>query len=108
MDTIRTTEGVNGQLPNLDMINSIADITASVAPVELTLHDELVPLTENVTKNYINSLKRMLYMMKYQAVGTPTGNHGLYLKYKIDAITLYGFDKPDWNSQRYGIFRIGW
>ncbi|KAF9318504.1 Glycosyl phosphatidyl inositol protein transamidase complex subunit, partial [Podila horticola] len=100
-------EGVNGQLPNLDMINSIADITASVAPVELTLHDELVPLTENVTKNYINSLKRMLYMMKYQAVGTPTGNHGLYLKYKIDAITLYGFDKPDWNSQRYGIFRIG-
>ncbi|KAF9338343.1 Glycosyl phosphatidyl inositol protein transamidase complex subunit [Podila minutissima] len=100
-------EGVNGQLPNLDMINSVADIAATVAPVELTLHDELVPVTENVTKNYINSLKRMLYMMKYQAVGTPTGNHGLYLKYKIDAITLYGFDKPGWHSQRYGLFRIG-
>ncbi|KAG0040159.1 Glycosyl phosphatidyl inositol protein transamidase complex subunit [Podila clonocystis] len=100
-------EGVNGQLPNLDMINSVADIASSVAPVELTLHDELEPLTENVTKNYINSLKKMLYMMKYQAVGTPTGNHGLYLKYKIDAITLYGFDKPGWHSQRFGLFRIG-
>lgn len=100
-------EGVNGQLPNLDMINSVADIAASVAPVELTLHDELVPMTENVTKNYINSLKRMLYMMKYQAVGTPTGNHGLYLKYKIDAITLYGIDKPGWHSQRFNLFRIG-
>ncbi|KAF9430326.1 Glycosyl phosphatidyl inositol protein transamidase complex subunit [Podila epigama] len=98
-------EGVNGQLPNLDMINSLADIADSVAPVELTLHDELVQLTDNVTKNYINSLKKMLYQMKYMAVGTPTGNHGLYLKYKIDAITLYGIDKPGWHSHRYGLFQ---
>ncbi|KAG0337472.1 Glycosyl phosphatidyl inositol protein transamidase complex subunit [Podila humilis] len=89
------------------MINSVADIAVTVAPVELTLHDELVPLTENVTKNYINSLKKMLYMMKYQAVGMPTGNHGLYLKYKIDAITLYGIDKPGWHSHRFSTFRIG-
>ncbi|KAF9200236.1 Glycosyl phosphatidyl inositol protein transamidase complex subunit [Haplosporangium sp. Z 27] len=74
-------EGVNGQLPNLDMINTVKQISEGIAPVELTLHDELVPYTENMTKNYINSLKRMLYMMKYQATGTPTGNHGLYLKY---------------------------
>lgn len=72
---------MNGQLPNLDMINTIDEITRGLAPVKLTLHDELVPFTENLTKNYINSLKRMLYMMKYQAAGTPTGNHGLYLKY---------------------------
>ncbi|KAF8927039.1 Glycosyl phosphatidyl inositol protein transamidase complex subunit [Dissophora ornata] len=100
-------EGVNGQLPNLDMINTIDDIARGIAPVELTLHDELVPYTENMTKSYANSLKRMLYMMKYQASGTPTGNHGLYLKYRIDAITLYGFDKPGWPSQRYNLFRLG-
>ncbi|KAG0256499.1 Glycosyl phosphatidyl inositol protein transamidase complex subunit [Mortierella polycephala] len=100
-------EGVNGQLPNLDLINTVADIAKDVAPVELTLHDELVPYTDNMTKNYINSLKKMLYMMKYQAVGSPSGNHGLYLKYKIDAITLYGFDKPGWPSQRYGFQRLG-
>ncbi|KAF9181496.1 Glycosyl phosphatidyl inositol protein transamidase complex subunit [Haplosporangium sp. Z 767] len=100
-------EGVNGQLPNLDLINTVADIAKDVAPVELTLHDELVPFTDNMTKNYINSLKKMLYMMKYQAVGSPSGNHGLYLKYKIDAITLYGFDKPGWPSQRYGFHRLG-
>lgn len=73
-------EGVNGQLPNLDMINTVAQISEHIAPVNLTLHEELVPFTENMTKNYINSLKRMLYMMKYQAAGAPTGNHGLYLK----------------------------
>ncbi|KAF9172238.1 Glycosyl phosphatidyl inositol protein transamidase complex subunit [Mortierella sp. AD010] len=100
-------EGVNGQLPNLDMINTISQISEGIAPVELTLHDELVPYTENMTKNYINSLKKMLYMMKYQAAGTPTGNHGLYLKYKIDAITLHGIDRPDWPSQRYNLFRLG-
>ncbi|KAF9363806.1 Glycosyl phosphatidyl inositol protein transamidase complex subunit [Mortierella sp. NVP85] len=100
-------EGVNGQLPNLDMINTIDEIARGLAPVKLTLHDELVPYTENLTKNYINSLKRMLYMMKYQAAGIPTGNHGLYLKYKIDAITLYGIDKPDWVSERYNLHRLG-
>ncbi|KAF9938496.1 Glycosyl phosphatidyl inositol protein transamidase complex subunit [Modicella reniformis] len=102
-------EGVNGQLPNLDMINTVAAITRNggIAPAELTLHDELEPTTDNMTKNYINSLKKMLHMMKYQAAGMPTGNHGLYLKYKIDAITLYGFDKPGWPSQRYSLFRLG-
>ncbi|KAG0212545.1 Glycosyl phosphatidyl inositol protein transamidase complex subunit [Mortierella sp. GBA30] len=100
-------EGVNGQLPNLDMINTVASIAEGFAPVELTLHDELIPYTPNMTKDYINSLKRMLYMMKYQAVGSPTGNHGLYLKYKIDAITLYGFDKPGWHSHRYSLYRLG-
>ncbi|KAF8984952.1 Glycosyl phosphatidyl inositol protein transamidase complex subunit [Entomortierella lignicola] len=100
-------EGVNGQLPNLDMINTVKQISEGIAPVELTLHDELVPYTENMTKNYINSLKRMLYMMKYQATGTPTGNHGLYLKYKIDAITLHAFNRPDWPSQRFNLFRLG-
>ncbi|KAG0293282.1 Glycosyl phosphatidyl inositol protein transamidase complex subunit [Linnemannia gamsii] len=100
-------EGVNGQLPNLDMINTINWISLGIAPVELTLHDELIPYTENMTKNYLNSLRKMLYQMKYQAIGTPTGNHGLYLKYKIDAITLYGIDRPGWNSQRFNLFRVG-
>ncbi|KAF9586541.1 Glycosyl phosphatidyl inositol protein transamidase complex subunit [Lunasporangiospora selenospora] len=100
-------EGVNGQLPNLDLINTVADIAGGIAPVELTLHDELIPTTENMTKNYINALKRMLNMMKYQATGVPSGNHGLYLKYKIDAITLYGIDKPGWNSHRFGLHKIG-
>ncbi|KAF9149155.1 Glycosyl phosphatidyl inositol protein transamidase complex subunit [Linnemannia schmuckeri] len=100
-------EGVNGQLPNLDMINTINLISMGIAPVELTLHDELVPYTDNMTKNYLNSLRKMLYQMKYQAVGTPTGNHGLYLKYKIDAITLYGIDRPGWHSHRFNLFRVG-
>ncbi|KAF8945244.1 Glycosyl phosphatidyl inositol protein transamidase complex subunit [Haplosporangium gracile] len=100
-------EGVNGQLPNLDMIRMIELISTGIAPVELTLHDELVPYTDNMTKNYLNSLRKMLYQMKYQAVGTPTGNHGLYLKYKIDAITLYGIDRPGWHSHRFNLFRVG-
>ncbi|KAG0052680.1 Glycosyl phosphatidyl inositol protein transamidase complex subunit [Gryganskiella cystojenkinii] len=96
-------EGVNGQLPNLDLIKTVTNICGDLA---LTLHDELVPHTDNMTKQYMNSLRRMVYMMKYQAAGTPSGNHGLYLKYKIDAITLYGFNKDGWNSNRFGLFRI--
>ncbi|KAF9439354.1 Glycosyl phosphatidyl inositol protein transamidase complex subunit [Entomortierella beljakovae] len=100
-------EGVNGQLPNLDMIYVIRQISEGNPRIELTLHDELVPYTENMTKNYINSLKKMLYMMKYQAAGIPTGNHGLYLKYKIDAITLYAFHKHGWSSTTFGLHRLG-
>ncbi|GJJ72207.1 GPI-anchor transamidase subunit GAA1 [Entomortierella parvispora] len=97
-------EGVNGQLPNLDLIKTVTYISGGLA---LTLHDEIVPYTDNMTKNYMNSLRRMLYMMKYQAAGTPSGNHGLYLKYKIDAITLYGFNRPGLDANRYGLFRLG-
>lgn len=28
-------------------------------------------------------------------------------RYKIDAITLYGIDKPDWHSERYNLHRLG-
>ena len=97
-------EGVNGQLPNLDLIKTVTYISGGLT---LTLHDEIVPYTDNMTKNYMNSLRRMLYMMKYQAAGTPSGNHGLYLKYKIDAITLYGFNRPGLDANRYGLFRLG-
>ncbi|KAF9917931.1 Glycosyl phosphatidyl inositol protein transamidase complex subunit [Lobosporangium transversale] len=100
-------EGVNGQLPNLDMINTVVEIARGKAPVEITLHDDIMPYTESMPRNYTNSLNKMFYMMKYQAAGTPTGNHGVYLKYKIDAITLYGFDKPGWPSPRYNLFRLG-
>lgn len=36
----------------------------------------------------IHSLKTMLLQMSHLATGSPTGNHGLFHRYNIEAITL--------------------
>ena len=36
------------------------------------------------------SLKTMLLMMWRQASGRPSGNHGLFHKYRIESVTLQG------------------
>ena len=41
-------------------------------------------------KGYMKSLKTLMAMMASQATGVPSGNHGLYHRFSIEAITLEG------------------
>ena len=38
----------------------------------------------------MQSLVAMVMMMFYQASGRPSGNHGLYHRYRIEALTMRG------------------
>lgn len=75
-------EGVNGQLPNLDLINTIRVVAQHTANIPITLHDDIFVDDDNDPKlNYWHSLKHMLRTMKFQLTGHPSSNAGLYLRY---------------------------
>ena len=45
--------------------------------------------------DYLHSLSTMLQMMFQQASGFSSANHGLFHKYRIEALTLHGVPKYD-------------
>ncbi|KAG0175792.1 Glycosyl phosphatidyl inositol protein transamidase complex subunit [Apophysomyces sp. BC1021] len=101
-------EGVNGQLPNLDMINTIVRIARSTAQIPITLHDsKLDPYGDGPWGSYLESLSHMVQIMKYQVLGHPSSDAGLYLKYKIDAVTIHGVYGTDRLHQLFGFYKIG-
>ncbi|EGG19202.1 hypothetical protein DFA_02450 [Cavenderia fasciculata] len=78
-------EGSNGQLPNLDLINTIVRLVQKEGGgVPITLSAQ-----ENELAQYLDpSLRTLFTFMMNQAIGVPTGDHGLFHKYHIDAATI--------------------
>ncbi|KAI8139216.1 Gaa1-like protein [Fennellomyces sp. T-0311] len=101
-------EGVNGQLPNLDLINTINSVCTRTARVPLTLHDD-IPRSFNGKSwgPYVQSLLHMGRTMQYQALGHPSSDAGLYLRYKIDAVTIHGIRSSNNLHGLFGFHKIG-
>lgn len=102
-------EGVNGQLPNLDLINTIVAVaTRTHPPIRITLHDTVKhPFEHHTYSNYLGSLNHMLQSMKYLVLGHPSSDSGLFLRYTIDAVTIHGIVGSEHLGQLYGFNRIG-
>ncbi|KAH0827034.1 Gaa1-like protein [Lanmaoa asiatica] len=112
-------EGLNGRLPNQDLINSLRLISHYTGGVPLVLYDHLElhdapqsSLLENAPEFMKRSpqLRELEYRVRnvkrhvsYQARGGPSGAHGLFHRFRIDAITLYAVpaDGP------HGFFALG-
>ena len=77
----------------------------------LKLDDDFVLVFQNdywhpeSREGFEHALQTMLLMMWHQAPGTPTGNHGLFLRYHIEAVTLQGVKIK--NSKTYGFQDMG-
>ncbi|XP_060080129.1 glycosylphosphatidylinositol anchor attachment 1 protein-like [Ylistrum balloti] len=82
-------EGLNGQLPNLDFFNLVVRLCKREG-VDVTLHKQNDPFLWNTLPGYRSSLSNMMQMMWTQASGISSGNHGLFLRYHIEALTLEG------------------
>lgn len=82
-------EGLNGQLPNLDLVNTVIRLSKQhgITPV---LHKRKDHWMFDGIDSWQHSVKTMLMMMLHQASGFPTGNHGLFHRYHIEAVTLQG------------------
>lgn len=84
-------EGLNGQLPNLDLVNLVQKLAnkeglpCGYKMVNTRRHSAAASWRKNIEK--------MLSMVVTQASGVPTGNHGLYHRYGIEAVTLEGVSK---------------
>lgn len=83
--------GVNGQLPNLDLINTIVHLCEKNS-IATTLYGMYVDLSTNEAfLNYIiKSTRTLLLNVLTLATGISDGVHGQFLHYRIEMITLFG------------------
>ncbi|XP_077542448.1 glycosylphosphatidylinositol anchor attachment 1 [Haemaphysalis longicornis] len=81
--------GLNGQLPNLDLFNLVAELCLRES-VHITFHDQVSPYDVETFEGWLQSFKTMTAMMAAQATGQPNGGHGLFHRYAIQALTLEG------------------
>lgn len=76
-------DGINGQLPNLDLFNSAVHIASGQMGIGVSLqrmwkHDD----------SYRERLETMLRGMVSQGLGHTSGPHSSFIPYHVDAITL--------------------
>ncbi|KAF5380995.1 hypothetical protein D9615_004070 [Tricholomella constricta] len=99
-------EGMNGRLPNQDLINSFQRISRYTGGVPVVLYDNidardqpgsfslpsLIPdfiRKESEVQAYAFQAKNVFRQFGYQARGRPSGVHGLYHQFRVDAFTLF-------------------
>lgn len=76
-------DGINGQLPNLDLFNTAVSIASGQMGIRTSIqgmhkHDD----------SYQQRLLTLIKGMSSQALGHATGPHSVFMPYHIDAITL--------------------
>ncbi|KAI8580554.1 hypothetical protein K450DRAFT_236175 [Umbelopsis ramanniana AG] len=100
-------EGANGQLPNLDLINTVITVAKYTAQVPFTLHDnDAINRPQTPVESYLASLKHLTDTIRFQALGHPSSDAGLALRYKIDAITIHGITATGMH-QPFDFHRMG-
>ncbi|CBQ71473.1 related to Alpha-1,3-mannosyltransferase [Sporisorium reilianum SRZ2] len=117
-------EGFDGQLPNMDVVNTIVRIAESVAggmPVEFGHKLAKSRLKEPVQRlaerygvrlradveyelgNYENGVCAALRQVGFGVTGRASGPHGFFQRHHVDAITLYAVPA----TGPYGFFHMG-
>lgn len=76
-------DGINGQLPNLDLINAIVHIAGGQMGFGASLQG-----TWRISDKYADRLRTMLRGMITQGIGQATGAHSSFIPYHVDAVTL--------------------
>lgn len=98
-------EGLNGGLPNLDYFNLVQRITAkeriAAGYKQTARKTKYTPYVTKIEEN----LKHILSMIFTQANCVPTGNHGLFHQYRIEALTLEGIKAKN-SHQRPGVLSV--
>lgn len=97
-------EGINGQLPNLDLVNTVFRLCRKER-IPVALHTEGYHEHLGAWGDSVQSLVTMVMMMFYQATGRPSGNHGLFHRYRIEALTMRGRGET-WDY-RHGFLETG-
>ncbi|CDR99101.1 related to Alpha-1,3-mannosyltransferase [Sporisorium scitamineum] len=117
-------EGFDGQLPNMDVVNTVVRIAESVAggmPVEFGHKSARSLLKEPVQRlakrygvrlrsdveyelgNYENGVRAALRQVGFGVTGRASGPHGFFQRHHVDAITLYAVPA----TGPYGFFHMG-
>ncbi|KAL1853502.1 hypothetical protein VTK73DRAFT_9013 [Phialemonium thermophilum] len=79
-------DGVNGQLPNLDLINSVVHVAGGQMGMGVALQEMW-----HRGDTYADRLRTMLRGMLKQGLGFASGPHSCFIPYHVDAVTLQPF-----------------
>ncbi|KAJ8946439.1 hypothetical protein NQ318_014426 [Aromia moschata] len=100
-------EGLNGQLPNLDLFNLASKMCVKEG-VYHTFKNKGIEYHKDPVKEWLYYFKNLLAMAATQATGIPNGNHGLFHRFGIQALTLEGFEQSKARgSSKAGFISIG-
>ncbi|XP_070248223.1 glycosylphosphatidylinositol anchor attachment 1 protein isoform X1 [Myotis yumanensis] len=96
-------EGLNGQLPNLDLLN-LFQTFCQKGGLLCTLQGKLQP-QDWTSDGPLQGLQTLLLMVLQQASGRPHGPHGLFLRYRVEALTLRGINS--FRQYKYDLVAVG-
>uniref|UniRef100_H3CSX6 GPI-anchor transamidase component GPAA1 n=1 Tax=Tetraodon nigroviridis TaxID=99883 RepID=H3CSX6_TETNG len=82
-------EGLNGQLPNLDLANLFHAFCQKIG-ILCTIQGKLQRNDWDSVSGYSHSIQTLMMMVMKQASGRAWGDHGLFLRYHIEAATIRG------------------
>ncbi|XP_051944432.1 glycosylphosphatidylinositol anchor attachment 1 protein isoform X1 [Hippocampus zosterae] len=84
-------EGLNGQLPNLDLVNLFYAFCQKF-DVLCTFQGKLQRNDWDSPSGYSHAVQTMMLMVLKQASGHSWGDHGLFLRYQVEAVTIKGIN----------------
>ncbi|KZC05172.1 Glycosylphosphatidylinositol anchor attachment 1 protein [Dufourea novaeangliae] len=99
-------QGLNGQLPNLDLFNLAQNMIAK-GGIRHSFQKRFDVKYKDKFKNWWYHFNTLIMMIATQATGIPTGNHGLFHRFGIEAITLEGFEKPGQQNSYENFYQVG-
>ena len=76
-------DGINGALPNLDLLNTAVAVASGQMGIGCTLHG-----LKDHSDSYTDRLLTLVKGVMTQSVGHATGPHSAFMPYHVDAITL--------------------
>ncbi|XP_057387829.1 glycosylphosphatidylinositol anchor attachment 1 protein isoform X1 [Balaenoptera acutorostrata] len=97
-------EGLNGQLPNLDLLN-LCQTFCQKGGLLCTLQGKLQPQDWPSVDGPLQGVQTLLLMVLQQASGHPHGAHGLFLRYRVEALTLRGINS--FRQYKYDLVAVG-
>ena len=80
-------EGVNGLMPNLDLVNLVVRVSEKHG-VPISLQNRTDPKNMKSVKGFTDSLQTIVKQMGTLAQFSPSGMHGLFLPLRIEALTM--------------------
>lgn len=90
-------DGTNGQLPNLDLINSVANVAGGQMGIQ-----SFIQGMRHHKGTYNHRLHTMLRGMLRQGLGNAAGPHSSFIPYHVDALTLQPFGKGPHDEMAMG------
>lgn len=99
-------EGINGLLPNLDLV-TLANRMCMKEGLHITFKNRVNAYDGAKFRHWKHSLLTMISMVLTQSTGVPNGNHGLFHRFGIQAVTIHGFHKNSRRGNHIGFYSMG-